>query len=231
MEGGDLYNMFKTANRKVIKNVLPYALGAAGTAMPMIVGQPELIPAGLAVAGLLNEAGKAALPVYGKNKKRIAKLEAKAKKVETPPKPSYYSSPYQTSNTYTSTYTPTYTSTYTPTPTNNISSDSNMPVRRYIPLSQTRGSGLHAPRSRGGGHDMFTPMAQATLGHSHANAMLGKLESHLAQARQHNQGLVGVSGNLINQIAPLQSQPQQNFQFRHTLITPAFHPSVFGNNY
>jgi hypothetical protein len=58
--------------------------------------------------------------------------------------------------------------------------------------------------------------------------MLGKMESHLAQARQHNQGLVGQKGTLINQIPPLQSQPQQNFQFRHTLITPAYHPTVFG---
>ena len=90
------------------------------------------------------------------------------------------------------------------------------------------GSGLHAPRSRGGGYDMFSPIAKATLGHAQANSMLGKMESHLAQARQHNQGLVGVSGNLINQIPPLQSQPQQNFQFRHTLITPTFHPTVFG---
>lgn len=219
MEGGDLWNMFKTANRKVIKNVAPYVYGAVGTAMPAIVGQPELIPAGLAVAGILNEATKATLPVYGKNKKRLAKLqkideEKKAKTIQAqqPPKPTYYTSPYQTAQA----------------PPNNISPNTNMPYRRTYTPHHT-GGGLHAPRSRGCGFDTISPLAKATLGHAQANSMLGKMESHLAQARQHNQGLVGVSGNLINQIPPLQSQPQQNFQFRHTLITPAFHPSVYGN--
>ena len=214
MEGGDLWNGFKTANRKVTKNVAPVIFGTAGAMMPLIVGQPELVPAGLAVAGILNEANKASLPVWGKNKKRIAKLEGQARLVQEPPKPSYYTSPYQTT---------------APRPTENkISTDSNMPIRRYSYEYKTRGTGLHAPRSRGGGYDMMSPLGQATLGHSQANAMLGKLESHLSQARQHNQGLIGVSGNLINQIPPLQSQPQQNFQFRHTLITPAYHPTVFG---
>jgi hypothetical protein len=215
MEGGDLWNMYKTANRKVIKNVAPYVFGMAGTAMPMIVGQPELVPAGLAVAGVLNEASKATLPVYGKNKKRLGKLakmeeDKKAKAVET--------TPPQT------TYTPPYKTDYT----NNISSNSNMPYRRTYTHTST-GGGLHAPRSRGTGYDTVSYMSKASLGHAQANSMLGKLESHMAQARQSNQGLVGVSGNLINQMPALQSQPQQNFQFRHTLVTPAYRPTVFGN--
>jgi hypothetical protein len=224
MEGGDLWNMFKTANRKITKNVAPYVFGTAGAMMPLIVGQPELVPAGLAVAGVLSASAKASLPVYGKNKKRLGKLakmeeDKKAQAVEDEPKPTYYTTPHQTT-------APKPTSTYTPrtysTP-NNISSNSNMPYRRY-----SSGSGLHAPRSRGCGFDSISPLSKASLGHAEANSMLGKMESHMAQARQHNQGLVGVSGNLINQIAPLQSQPQQNFQFRHTLITPAYRPSVYG---
>jgi hypothetical protein len=190
----------------------------------MIVGQPELVPAGLAVAGVLNEASKATLPVYGKNKKRVAKLESQARQVVEEPKPTYYTSPYQTAQPRpASAPAPAPYTSYKPYSSNNISSNSNMPYRRY-----NSGSGLHAPRSRGCGFDSISPLSKATLGHAEANSMLGKLESHMAQARQHNQGLVGVSGNLINQIAPLQSQPQQNFQFRHTLITPTFHPSVYG---
>ena len=216
MEGGDLWNAFKTANRKVTKNVAPAIFGTAGAMMPLIVGQPELVPAGLAVAGILNEANKASLPVWGKNKKRIAKLEAKARQVEDERKPTYYTSPYQTTQ---------------PRPysaPNNISDNTNMPYRRTYSHHST-GGGLHAPRSRGGGYDITSPLAKASLGHSQANSMLGKMESHMASARQATQGLIGVQGNLINQIPPLQSQPQQNFQFRHTLITPTFHPTVFGN--
>lgn len=224
MEGGDLWNMYKTAQRKIIKNVAPTVFGLAGTAMPMIVGQPELIPAGLAVAGVLNEASKATLPLYGKNKKRLGKLskmeeDKKAKAVMDEPKPTYYSSPYQTAQPRPA----SAPASYTQYSSNNISPNSNMPYRRY-----GSGSGLHAPRSRGCGFDSISPLAKASLGHAEANSMLGKMESHMAQARQHNQGLVGVSGNLINQIAPLQSQPQQNFQFRHTLITPAYRPTVYG---
>ena len=226
MEGGDVWNMFKTANRKVIKHVAPALFGSLGTIAPLVIGQPELIPPALAVAGVANELSKASLPIYGKNKKRYEKLNrqeeedrqfkksvemAKTIQAQQPPKPTYYTSPYQTTSPY-----------------NNISPNNNMPYNRTYTHSST-GRGLHAPRSRGTGYDSISYMSKASLGHAQANSMLGKLESHMAQARQHNQGIVGVSGNLINQIAPLQSQPQQNFQFRHTLITPAYRPTVFGN--
>lgn len=223
MEGGDLWNMFKTANRKVIKNVAPALFGSVGTIAPLVIGQPELIPPALAVAGVANELTKASLPIYGKNKKRYEKLNRQQEEdrqfkqqVEMAKaqasKPTYYNSPYQTAQP----------------PPNNISSNTNMPYRRTY-SSHSTGSGLHAPRSRGGGYDITSPLARASLGHSQANAMLGKMEGHLASARQATQGLMTGKGTLINQIAPLQSQPQQNFQFRHTLITPAFHPTVFGN--
>ena len=215
MEGGDLWNMFKTANRKVLKRAVP-VMDVLGGIAPMLLGQPELAPFTVAGAHMGTTLAKnALLPAYGKNKKRVGKLEEKARQVKEEPKPVYYTSPYQTQETK--------------YPETKISTDSNMPVRKYSFESKTRGSGLHAPRSRGGGYDMMSPLAEATLGHSQANSMLGKIESHLSQARQHNQGLVSQRGTLINAIPPLQSAPQQNFQFRHTLLIPAFHPSIFGN--
>jgi len=92
--------------------------------------------------------------------------------------------------------------------------------------------GSKAPRSRNIGFDMLNPLADATLGHSVANSLKGKLESRMSAARQRSStaGLIGVSGNLLHQAPPLQSQPDgSNFQFRHTLVSPAYHPSVFGN--
>ena len=89
-----------------------------------------------------------------------------------------------------------------------------------------------APRSRNIGFDMLNPLADATHGHAVANSLKGKLESRMAAARQRTStaGLIGVGGNLLHQVPPLQSQPDgSNFQFRHTLVSPAFHPSVFGN--
>jgi hypothetical protein len=203
MEGGDLYNMFKTANRKVLKNFAVPMLDTAATIGPLLIGQPELIPFTLAGAHTMGSFGKEALlPAYGKNKKRIAKLEEEKKREERKKEIEDRFQQYRY---------------------NNFSSYNNMPYRHY-----NSGGGLNAPRSRLGGYDMTSSLAKASLGHAQANSMLGKLESHMAQARQHNQGLIGVSGTLINQIPPLQSQPQQNFQFRSTLITPAYRPTVFG---
>jgi len=207
MEGGDLWKNFKSANRYMLTKVAPKVLTAVGATMPLLVGQPELVPAGIAIAHLLNTAGqKVIAPAFAEDeedKPPPPKLSKVSPKVEPQvlPKTERYSRYSQ----------------------NNISPDSKMPYRRSY------GSGLHAPRSRGCGFDSISPLAKASLGHAQANSMLGKLETHLAEARQHNKGLIGVSGNLINQSPPLQSQPQQNFQFRHTLFTPAYHPTVFGN--
>jgi len=225
-------NSLIASQRKFFKHYATPTFDALATALPLLVGQPELIPVALGATHAGMEVMKPlAVGAMGKNTKRYAKLEEqkKAQQVIDEPKPTYYTSPYQTAQPRPASapapYTPasSYTPSYKPYTSNNISSNSNMPYRRY-----NSGSGLHAPRSRGCGFDSISPLAKATLGHAEANSMLGKLESHMAQARQHNQGLVGVSGNLINQIAPLQSQPQQNFQFRHTLITPAYRPSVYG---
>jgi hypothetical protein len=212
-------NSLIASNRKFFKHYATPVFDAIATAIPLLAGQPELVPVALGATHAGLEVMKPlAVSAMGKNTKRYAKLEAqrKAQEVVDEPKPTYYTSPYQTAQPRPST-APTYSYG------NNISSNTNMPYRKY-----SAGSGLHAPRSRGCGFDSISPISRATLGHAEANSMLGKMESHMAQARQHNQGLVGVSGNLINQIAPLQSQPQQNFQFRHTLITPAYRPTVYG---
>jgi hypothetical protein len=90
---------------------------------------------------------------------------------------------------------------------------------------------MNQPRSRSVGSDMLSPMAAATMGHSRAMNMKLKLEKDMAEGRRKQMGLVGVSGNLLGGAIPaLQSQPQQNFQFRHTLVAPAYHPVVYGNN-
>lgn len=187
MEGGDLWNMYKTANRKVTKHVAPAAFGAAATIAPLVVGQPELIPPALAIAGLLNEANKASLPVWGKNKKRVAKLEEQERLAEI---------------------------------------DKILAERKTHNSMPVKGRGI-GPRSRSIGFDAMSPLASATLGHAKANNMLGKMEGYMAEARRANQGLIGAGGNLIQQIPPLQSQADsQNFQFRHTILYPAYHPMV-----
>jgi hypothetical protein len=78
---------------------------------------------------------------------------------------------------------------------------------------------------------MLSPMAAATMGHSQAMNMKLKLEKDMAMGRRKQIGLVGVSGNLLGpgHIPALQSQPQQNFQFRHTISSPTYHPHVYGN--
>ena len=91
---------------------------------------------------------------------------------------------------------------------------------------------MNQPRSRSVGSDMLSPMAAATMGHSRAMNMKLKLEKDMAEGRRKQMGLVGVSGNLLGpgSIPALQSQPQQNFQFRHTISSPTYHPIVYGNN-
>jgi hypothetical protein len=90
---------------------------------------------------------------------------------------------------------------------------------------------MNQPRSRSVGSDMLSPMAAATMGHSQAMNMKLKLEKDMAMGRRKQMGLVGVSGNLLGpgHIPALQSQPQQNFQFRHTITGAAYHPHVYGN--
>lgn len=90
---------------------------------------------------------------------------------------------------------------------------------------------MNQPRSRSVGSDMLSPMAAATMGHSQAMNMKLKLEKDMAMGRRKQVGLVGVSGNLLGPGASpaLQSQPQQNFQFRHTISSPVYHPHVYGN--
>jgi len=90
---------------------------------------------------------------------------------------------------------------------------------------------MNQPRSRSVGSDMLSPMAAATMGHSQAMNMKLKLEKDMAMGRRKQVGLVGVSGNLLGPGASpaLQSQPQQNFQFRHTIASPTYHPHVYGN--
>jgi len=90
---------------------------------------------------------------------------------------------------------------------------------------------MNQPRSRSVGSDMLSPMAAATMGHSNAMNMKLKLEKDMAMGRQKQMGLVGVSGNLLGpgHIPALMSQPQQNFQFRHTISSPTYHPHVYGN--
>ena len=90
---------------------------------------------------------------------------------------------------------------------------------------------MNQPRSRSVGSDMLSPMAAATMGHSQAMNMKLKLEKDMAMGRRKQIGLVGVSGNLLGPGASpaLQSQPQQNFQFRHTISSPTYHPHVYGN--
>jgi len=91
---------------------------------------------------------------------------------------------------------------------------------------------MNQPRSRSVGSDMLSPMAAATMGHSQAMNMKLKLENDMAMGRRKQIGLVGVSGNLLGpgHIPALQSQPQQNFQFRHTISSPTYRPHVYGNN-
>lgn len=93
------------------------------------------------------------------------------------------------------------------------------------------GRGLNQPRSRGVGMDMFSPMAAATMGHSQVMNMKNKLEQNMAMGRRQQMGLLGVSGNLLGpgHSPALMSQPQQNFQFRHTISGAAYHPHVYGN--
>lgn len=90
---------------------------------------------------------------------------------------------------------------------------------------------MNQPRSRSVGSDMLSPMAAATMGHSQAMNMKLKLEKDMAMGRRKQVGLVGVSGNLLGPGASpaLQSQPQQNFQFRHTISSPVYRPHVYGN--
>jgi hypothetical protein len=90
---------------------------------------------------------------------------------------------------------------------------------------------MNQPRSRSVGSDMLSPMAAATMGHSQSMNMKNKLEQNMAMGRQKQMGLIGVSGNLLGpgHIPALQSQPQQNFQFRHTITGAAYHPHVYGN--
>lgn len=91
---------------------------------------------------------------------------------------------------------------------------------------------MNQPRSRSVGSDMLSPMAAATMGHSQSMNMKLKLEKDMAMGRRKQMGLIGVSGNLLGpgHIPALQSQPQQNFQFRHTISGAAYHPHVYGNN-
>ena len=91
---------------------------------------------------------------------------------------------------------------------------------------------MNQPRSRSVGTDMLSPLAKATMGHSNAMNLKLKLEKEMAMGRRRQIGLIGVSGNLIGNnhtIPALESQPQQNYQFRHTLCAPAYHPHVYGN--
>ena len=90
---------------------------------------------------------------------------------------------------------------------------------------------MNQPRSRSVGSDMLSPMAAATMGHSQAMNMKLKLEKDMAMGRRKQMGLIGVSGNLLGpgHIPALMSQPQQNFQFRHTISGAAYHPHVYGN--
>jgi hypothetical protein len=141
-----------------------------------------------------------------------------------PYRDSYYREPQRDSYSYRDSYREPYQDSYERRPTREH--DEGL-LKKY----GITGRGMNQPRSRSVGSDMLSPMAAATMGHSQAMNMKNKLERNMAEGRRKQMGLLGVSGNLLGpgHSPALMSQPQQNFQFRHTISGSAYHPHVYGN--
>jgi len=257
MEGGafNFMNMLKTGGRKFVKHAaLPlYDMLAAPVLDQFAEENPELAPG----AKALSHAGSRGardlmLGFLGKNEKREAKLNPQPEP-QAQQKPQYQDKirereerDYEEDRKYEEyrrerdrrqeeedrrygsrdsySYREPQRDSYERRPTREH--DDGL-LKKY----GISGRGLNQPRSRSVGSDMLSPMAAATMGHSQATNMKLKLEKNMADGRRKQMGLLGVSGNLLGpgHAPALMSQPQQNFQFRHTISGAAYHPHVYGN--
>ena len=199
MEGGSFvdtgYNLFKKANRKVVKNLMVPGMDFVAGLVPAMLGNPELSPFAVAGAHAVGTAAQKPLLRVLQSDKRQRNLVKQNRHQKA-------------------------------------QEDEDEEYNKLMNKYKMSGKGImNQPRSRSVGSDMLSPMAAATMGHSNAMNMKLKLEKDMAMGRQKQMGLIGVSGNLLGpgSIPALMSQPQQNFQFRHTISGAAYHPHVYGN--